>query len=175
MYETADELAALQRLIDDSFDRAGAHLTSIVTPQRRLPAVALVGYAQGVRHLAVATVTSAGAPLVSAVDGLLLHGSWWFSTSTDSVKARHLAVRPAISAAHVVGDDLGVFVHGTATLVRGGTDEAAALAPMWRAVYDGGCPEDWTPTPQQALYVRIDAHTLITYVGGRPAAEPPPG
>jgi len=64
--------------------------------------------------LALATVTAAGEPRVSGVDGHLLRGRFVFTTSGTAVKTRHLRRRPGVSAAHLVGDDLEVFVHGHA-------------------------------------------------------------
>src|ERR1017187_3373800 len=87
MFETADELASLDTLLHESFERAGAHLTGIISPDRRLSAADLSRYLVGVRHLVVATVTAAGEPRCSAVDGLFIPGHFWFSTSARSIKA----------------------------------------------------------------------------------------
>lgn len=163
MHETPGELAALQDLIDGSFAVAGRHTTSIITPERRLSAEEIVAYLQGVKHLALATVTSAGEPRVGPVDGLFLHGRFWFSTSSDAWRIKHLESRPAVSATHFVGDDLAVTVHGTAHIVAGATPEADALRPYWEAVYDGGSPERWVPEPSMARYVGIDATRMLTY------------
>lgn len=38
MHETPEDLAGLQRLLDDSHARGGAHLRSIFTDERRLSA-----------------------------------------------------------------------------------------------------------------------------------------
>ena len=95
MFETPDELASLDELLAASFERAGDHLTSIISPDRRLSGADLARYLVGVRHLVVATVTAAGEPRCSAVDGLFLHGRFWFSTSGTSFKSRHLERRPA--------------------------------------------------------------------------------
>ena len=162
MHESAEEVAALQRLIDDSYARAGDHLASIFTEDRRLTAEEAVAYLTGVKHLVVATTSAAGEPRVSAVDGLFLHGSFWFSTSRRALKARHLSRRSAVSAAHVVGDTVGFFAHGRAESVTGGTAESAAVAPYWREVYGGSAPEDWTDAPEDAVYLRIVAHTFLT-------------
>ena len=70
----------------------------------------------GKRLLAVATVTADGRPLAGPVDGYLLHGSFYFSSGRDSVRMRHLAVRPAVSATHIPGEELAVTVHGRAEL-----------------------------------------------------------
>lgn len=66
------------------------------------------------RTLAVATLTAAGEPRISAVDGHLLPGRFVFTTSGSAAKARQLRACPAVSVAHIVGDDLGVFAHGRA-------------------------------------------------------------
>jgi|tagenome__1003787_1003787.scaffolds.fasta_scaffold20854003_1 general stress protein 26 len=171
MHETPDELAGLQTLIDASFARAGTHTTSIISADRRLSAQEVAAYLTGMKHLAVATVTASGEPRVGAVDGLFLHGRFWFSTSADAWRIKHLQERPAVSATHFVGDDIAITVHGTAHLVVGGTPEADALRPTWQAVYDGGSPEDWVPQPSLARYVRIDADRMLTYCFDRSKLE----
>jgi len=171
VHETDAELDRLDALLDQSFAAAGSHLTGIISPKRRLTARQLAAYLVGVRHFVVATTTAAGAPRCSAVDTLFLHGRLWFSTSGTSAKARHLERRPQLSAAHVVGDDVGIFVHGTARIVRGATDEAAALAPHWREAYGGGTPEDWVDDPRDARYVEIVPSSMYTYAFDRDRFE----
>jgi general stress protein 26 len=170
MFETPSELASLDALLEASFATAGAHLTDIISPERRLSAEDLSRYLVGVRHLVLATVNAHGEPRSSAVDGLFLHGRFWFSTSGESVKARHLELRPATSAAHVVGDDVGVFVHGRARVVRGGPGEADEIRHFWTDVY-GGSPEDWVDTPKDARYVEIVAHSMYSYAFSRERFE----
>jgi len=60
MFETASELASLDALMAGSFDRAGDHLSSIISADRRLSAADLARYLVGVGHLVVATVTARG-------------------------------------------------------------------------------------------------------------------
>ena len=93
---------------------AGPHLRGIITDERRLSARELVDRLQGMRLLVLATVTADGRPLAGPVDGYFLHGTFWFSSGRDSVRMRHLAVRPAVSATHLPGEDLAVTVHGRA-------------------------------------------------------------
>ena len=81
MFETPQELDALDALLAKSFAGAGEHLTGIITDERRLTARDLVRYLEGTRHFVVATVTKSGEPRCSAVDGLFLHGHLWFTTS----------------------------------------------------------------------------------------------
>ena len=170
MFETPSELASLDALLDRSFEHAGAHLTGIISPERRLSAADLARYLVGVRHLVVATVTARGEPRCSAVDGLFLHGRFWFTTSADSLKATHLERRPALSGAHVIGDDVGVFVHGGARVVRGGPGEADELRHFWTDIYHSS-PEDWVSTPLDARYVEIVPSSMFSYAHSRDRFE----
>jgi hypothetical protein len=116
MRETPEELGDLQRLLDRSAAGAGAHLRDILTEDRRLSAPRLCERLRGMRLLVVATVTGDGRPLAGPVDGYFLHGSFCFSSGRDSVRMRHLAARPAVSATHLAGEELAVTVHGSAEL-----------------------------------------------------------
>ena len=110
------EIDRLQQLLDRSAAGAGEHLRGIVTDERRLSAAQLVERLPGMRLLAVATVTADGRPLAGPVDGYFLHGTFWFSSGRNSVRMRHLAARPAVSATHLPGEELAVTVHGRAEL-----------------------------------------------------------
>jgi len=116
MLETPEEIDRLQELLDRSAAGAGPHLAGIITGERRLSAAQLVERLQGMRLLVVATVTADGRPLAGPVDGYFLHGSFWFSSGRNSVRMRHLAARPAVSATHLPGEELAVTVHGRAEL-----------------------------------------------------------
>jgi hypothetical protein len=116
MLETPDEIDRLQQLLDRSAAGAGPHLRGIITDDRRLSAAKLIARLHGMRLLTVATVTADGRPLAGPVDGYLLHGSFWFSSGRNSVRMRHLAARPAVSATHLPGEELAVTVHGRAEL-----------------------------------------------------------
>ena len=117
MLETPDETAALQALLDASHARATGHLRSIIDDDRTLTAEQLVALLTGMKVLSVATVTASGEPRISALDGHFLHGTWTFSTAGTSAKAKHLETRPAVSVAHVDGEDLALFSHGYAELM----------------------------------------------------------
>jgi pyridoxamine 5'-phosphate oxidase-like protein len=114
--ETPEDLDRLQRLLDHSAAGAGGHLRDIITDERRLSAWQLCQELQGMRLLVVATVTADGRPLAGPVDGYFLHGSFYFSSGRDSVRMRHLAARPAVSATYLPGEELAVTVHGRAEL-----------------------------------------------------------
>lgn len=141
MYETAAEIINLQSLLDASHARSTGHLREIITDDRTLTAEELVALLTGMKVLSVATVTAKGEPRISALDGHFLHGTWTFSTSGTSAKARHLERRPAVSVAHVDGEELALFTHGDAELVGPGAfrDEVDA---HWTAHY-GSSPFSW--------------------------------
>jgi hypothetical protein len=116
MHETPEELSRLQQLLEASAAGAGPHLRSIAGDENRLSAVTLCERLQGMRLLVVATVTADGRPLTGPVDGYFMHGTFWFSSARTSVRMRHLASRPAVSATHLPGEQLSVTVHGRAEL-----------------------------------------------------------
>jgi nitroimidazol reductase NimA-like FMN-containing flavoprotein (pyridoxamine 5'-phosphate oxidase superfamily) len=116
MLETPEEMTNLQAVLDGSMASAGPHLRDIITDDRRLTAVELTERLQGMRLLVLATVTADGRPLAGPVDGYFLHGSFYFSSGRNSVRMRHLAARPAVSATHLPGEELAVTVHGRAEL-----------------------------------------------------------
>lgn len=156
MNETPEEIDALQQLLDDSFSGSSTHLLSIMEPQRHLTAERLSAEMPSPAILNIATVTARGEPRVSAVDGHFLHGRWFFSTLPDSPKARHLAARPAISAAYTPRDGYGVFCHGTAVTLAG--DEKQALIEHMAAVY-GMAAEEWG----EVAGYRIDPHWMTAF------------
>lgn len=158
MFETPEELAALQRLLDRSFEGASAHLTSIMTRPRRLSAQRLVAELPSPAVLNIASVTARGEPRISAVDGHFLHGHWYFTTSGDSPKARQLRARPAISASYTPRDGYGVFCHGEAVELAAGA-ERQMVVDHFVETY-GRSPEEWGIG---IYYARIDAAWLVGF------------
>ena len=116
MLETPEEMDGLQELLDRSAAAAGPHLRGIITDDRRMSASQVCQLLQGLRLLVVATVTADGRPLAGPVDGYFLHGSFYFSSGRDSVRMRHLAVRPGVSATYLPAENLALTVHGRAEL-----------------------------------------------------------
>ncbi len=142
MYETADELEALQHLLDASRARATEHLRSIIDERRALSAADVVALLSGMKVLALATVSARGEPRLSAVDGHFLHGTWTWSTSGTSAKARDLTDRPAVSVAHVDNEELAVFAHGMAVRLLGESPEWEETIRHWTSHY-GASPLEW--------------------------------
>jgi uncharacterized pyridoxamine 5'-phosphate oxidase family protein len=163
MYETAADLADLQGLLDRSYDSAGQHLRSIITPDRRLSAKDLSSRLEGMCLLALATVTRDCRPLVGPVDGIFYRGAFHFGSSPTSIRFRHIAQRPQVSATHLPSEELAVTVHGRAVPVdvrntaEAGFRQAlldvyvARYGPGWEAFLDSG-----------PLYARIEAARMFT-------------
>jgi general stress protein 26 len=165
MLETPEELGNLQRLLDRSMAGAGDHLRGIITGERRLSAADLAGRLQGMRLLTVATVTADGRPLAGPVDGYFLHGTFWFSSGRNSVRMRHLAARPAVSATHLPGEELAVTVHGRAELLELRDPAAAELRQAmldWYVPRQGPEFESWL-NALDAVAARIEPAKMFTF------------
>jgi len=144
---------------------AGEHLRGIITGERRLSAADLAGRLPGMRLLTVATVTADGRPLAGPVDGYFLHGTFWFSSGRNSVRMRHLAARPAVSATHLPGEELAVTVHGRAELFDLGDPAAAELRQAmldWYVPRQGPEFESWLDA-LDAVAARIEPAKMFTF------------
>ncbi|MPZ63928.1 MAG: pyridoxamine 5'-phosphate oxidase family protein [Propionibacteriales bacterium] len=160
MFETDSELTELQALLDASLSRSTGHLRSIV--DNRLTAAQLSSALSGMCVLAVATVTADGEPRISAVDGHFWHGRWVFGTAGTAAKAQHLRARPAVSVAHIRGEELGVFSHGTAEMLYPGDH------PDWPAVLDH-LTKHYGESPlsfgDDIVYYRLQPTWMVVYGG----------
>ena len=146
MLETAEEIDRLQQLLDRSAAGAGPHLAGIITDERRLSAAQLAG----------------------PVDGYFLHGSFWFSSGRNSVRMRHLAARPAVSATHLPAEELAVTVHGRAELFDLRDPAGAELRQAmldWYVPRQGPEFETWLDQ-LDAVGARIAADKIFTFSAG---------
>ena len=144
---------------------AGEHLRGIITGERRLSAADLAGRLQGMRLLTAATVTADGRPLAGPVDGYFLHGTFWFSSGRNSVRMRHLAARPVVSATHLPGEELAVTVHGRAELLDLAGPAAAELRQAmldWYVPRQGPEFESWL-NALDAVAARIEPAKMFTF------------
>ena len=80
MHETAEDITALQGLLDRSYASAGRHLRNITTPERRVMADELVTRLNGMCLLVLATVSADGRPINGPVDGIFYRGAFHFGT-----------------------------------------------------------------------------------------------
>jgi general stress protein 26 len=165
MHETPGELAQLQTLLDLSMVGAGPHLKSIIGEDRRVAADQLCARLQGMRLLSLSTVTADGRPLVGPVDGYLLHGLFYFTSASNSVRIRHIRARPAVSAMHLPSEELAVTVHGKAQLF---TADDPNWAPLRQAMLDEYLPkqgpafEEWLDTTD-VVAARIIPEKMFTF------------
>jgi hypothetical protein len=157
LHETPEDLAALQALLDRSYESAGQHLKRIITPDRRLTAEQVAERLTGVCLLALATATKDGRPIVGPVDGILYRGAFHFGSAPDSVRFRHIDERPHVSATHLPGEELAVTVHGRAVPVdvrEGGFRQTLldVYGPSHAELIDSG-----------ARFARIEADRMFTF------------
>ncbi|MEA2311269.1 MAG: hypothetical protein QOE28_1237 [Solirubrobacteraceae bacterium] len=161
MRETRDDLAALQELLDRSYDAARAHLRRIITPERRLTAEQVAERLTGMCLLSLATVTADGRPMVGPVDGIFLRGAFHFGSSPDSVRFRHIDARPSVSATHLPGEELAVTVHGRAVPVD---VSAGELRDALLEVYVPRYGEGWESFLDSGVrYARIEPDRMFTF------------
>jgi hypothetical protein len=162
MHETAEDLAALQELLDRSYAAAGPHLLRIHTPERRLTAEQVAERLTGMCLLALATVSADGRPLVGPVDGIFFRGAFHFGSSPDSVRFRHIAARPWVSATHLPGEELAVTVHGRAERVD---VSSGAFRQTLLDIYTPRYGDEWGESflDSGPVYARIDAERMFTF------------
>jgi hypothetical protein len=142
---------------------AGEHLLEVITPERRLSAPEVCARLEGMRLLALATVTEDGRPLVGPVDGIFYRGSFHFGSSPDSVRVGHLRRRPQVSATHVPGESFAVTVHGVATILD--LTDPSQVGPR-SALLDHYVPQygpEWESFLDANVYARIDAHLMFVF------------
>jgi len=159
VHETTQDLIRLQDLMDRSHQQAGAHLRSIITPERRLSAEELAQRLTGMRLLALATVSSAGHPRVSPVDGIFYRGEFWFGSAPNALKFTHIATNPHVSATHVPEEALGVTVHGVAHRVDLDDARHRGFCDTCVDIYGEG----WNDWGDGAAYARIEASHLFVF------------
>lgn len=163
MYETPDDISALQQVLDRSYERAGSHLRGIITPERRMTAEQLAVRLTGMRLLALATVTADGRPIVGPVDGIFFRGAFHFGSSPDSVRFRHIRSRPQVSATHLPGEEMAVTVHGRAEITEVG--RGSPLRDALNEIYQPRYGESWERLLDSgALYARIEPERMFTFL-----------
>ena len=159
MYETPAEIEELQALIDRSFAGAGPHLLRIMTPERRLTARQVVRYMDGIKHISLGTVTARGEPRVAPLDSYLVHGRFVASTGRGSIRLGHMRARPAVSLAHVVGDDIALVVNGRALIIERGHPGADELDRIATGIY-GSSPFSWG---EGSVFIRVEPDVMFAY------------
>lgn len=160
MHETPADIRALQQLLDRSYERAGRHLRSITTPERRVDAATLAARLTGMCLLVVATVTADCRPIAGPLDGIFYRGAFHFGTAPDSVRYRHLLARPQVSATYLPREEFAVNVHGRAVPV----EIAGGFRETLLEVYVPRYGADWERFLDSGpVYMRIEADRMFTF------------
>jgi nitroimidazol reductase NimA-like FMN-containing flavoprotein (pyridoxamine 5'-phosphate oxidase superfamily) len=163
MYETPQEITALQELLDRSYASAGTHLLSIHTPERRLSAEQLVERLDGMCLLSLATVTNDCRPIAGPVDGIFYRGLFHFGSSPESVRFRHIGARPQVSATHMPNEEFAVTIHGRAVAVDVRAEEGAGFRRALLDVYVPRYGPEWEEFLDSGpVYARIEAERMFT-------------
>ncbi len=167
MRESAEEIDRLQAILDESYGRAGAHLRSIITPERRLNAEQVCTELQGMTLLSLATVNSRCEPIVGPVDGMFLRGVFWFGSAENSLRFRHVRARPQVSATHTRGEELVVTVHGRAHEIDKSVGDYEELKDCFREIYGA----DWDKSGfwETAPYAWIEPRAMFAASFKQPA------
>ena len=166
MHETDEDVKRLQDLLDRSFGSAGDHLLEVMPPDRRLPAAELCARLDGMRLLALATVTADGRPLVTPVDGIFYRGAFHFGSTPDAVRVGHLRRRPHVSATHLPDESFAVTVHGVATILDLTDPSHSGLRATLLGHYVPQYGPEWEAFMDANVYTRIDAHRMYVYADG---------
>jgi uncharacterized pyridoxamine 5'-phosphate oxidase family protein len=125
----------MDHLLHRSLNEGGPHLVSILNEDRTLDAATLCDRLNQPLVLVVATVSSDGRPLASPVDGTFYRGRFFFSTSPDALKMRHLRRRPDVTACFAPSLAFAVTVHGRAEFVDHKAVDGGALRDAIAATY----------------------------------------
>lgn len=171
MRETAEDLARLQSLLDRSYEAAGAHLRDVITPERRLTAGQVARRLDGMCLLTLTTVTADSRPISGAVDGFFYRGEWYFGSSHESLRFRHLRQRPAVSATYLPAEELSVTAHGRAHEIDARTHDDGRFAEVvvgyYSTRFDGA-----ESMLESSAYARIEPERMFTfYLDPAEAAE----
>ena len=157
MFETEEDLADLQRLLDESFDKAVFREYSMFKERNRLSAGKLAGFS-GVRLMGIATVNSKGEPRAAPRSAAFLHGKFWLAANTNSVSARRLALNPAIGVTYFE-NHLLIMGHGTVSLLPEHGAGFKELRVEWEEAFRGGRDS----AAGTDLFIRVDATHLLAF------------
>ena len=162
MRETSEDMVCLQALLDRSYESAGAHLREVITPERRLTAEQLAERLQGMCLLTLATVTADGRPINGPVDGFFYRGEWYFGSSHESLRFRHIRRRPQVRATYLPGEEISVTTHGRAVEIDARTHDDGGFAEVvidyYSARFAGA-----EAMLESSAYARIEAERMFTF------------
>jgi hypothetical protein len=118
--------------------------------------------------LSLATVTGDCRPIAGPVDGIFYRGSFHFGSAPDSVRFRHIAKRPQVTATHLPGEQLAVTVHGRAVPIDIKDPANAGFRQTVLDIYVPRYGPDWEHDflDSGPMYARIEADRMFTFAIG---------
>lgn len=160
MKETQADIDHLQAVLDTSIVRAGDFLRrSFQMPEHSLSAIELAQKLQGVRTVALATVTAKGEPRVAPIGAIFYRGDFYIPTVATAVRTRHIMKRPAVSLTYFRRNGLAIIVHGSATIITPDHPDFETLEELLRT-YNNASVSGWG----EGIYLHIHAETIYTYI-----------
>jgi hypothetical protein len=170
MHESAADLGRIQELLDRSYASAGAHLLRIHTPDRRATAEQVADRLTGMCLLVVTTVTANCRPIGGPVDGVFYRGAFHFGSSPDSLRFRHIASRPQVTATHVPAEEFAVTVHGHAVPIDVRADENAGFRQALLDIYVPRYGPEWEQFLDSGpVFARIEADRMYAFSMPQPS------
>ncbi len=157
MFETEAELAELQRLLDESYERTRERMLVAYSADQRLSAEQLAGF-KGVKLVAVASVNKKGEPRVAPRSAAFLHGKFYLAANTKSTLVRRLWVNPKVATTYYE-NRLLVMGHGQVAFLRKGEKGFREVRPEWKKAFGGG-EMHWDEVD---LFLRVDANQLVAF------------
>ncbi len=115
MYETSNDLVALQTLLGESLQSAGSHLAGMF--EKPMAAADVVAQLGGILEVHFATVTPTGAPFVAPIDALFFRGKLWIGIPTAAVRTSFVRQERRVSISYTRGKSFALIVHGIAVEV----------------------------------------------------------
>jgi uncharacterized pyridoxamine 5'-phosphate oxidase family protein len=105
------------------------------------------------------TVTAAGEPRTAPVDALFFKGRFWFGSSHESMRFRHIRARPQVSATVNRGEEFAVIVHGRAREIDTSASEHRGFRDYLLEAYGEG----WSDWGAGAAYAVIEPERMFSY------------
>ena len=159
VFESPHDVERLDEQLCASIERAGPFLrSSFEMPAHSLTAAQLIRSLQGVKTVALATVTAKSEPRVAPIGAFFYRGNFYIPTTMQAARVRHIRRQPALSLTLFEGIDLAVIVHGNAVVLVEGAPEFEALIDIQRSG-QGETVRDWG----EGAFIRIDATAIYTY------------
>jgi hypothetical protein len=112
--------------------------------------------------LTLATVTADGRPINGPVDGFFYRGAWYFGSSHESLRFRHIRQRPQVSATYLPAEEISVTTHGRAVEIDARAHDAGGFAEVVIGYYAARF-EGAEAMLESAAYARIEAERMFTF------------